>query len=96
MTQTLATLPFGSTRNVLRAAIVSPRISWVEPYCATTFFCVSDNSLKVRLCSAQNSLWLSVESTLTPKITVFFLSYCARSLWKLCASMVQPGVLSFG
>ena len=57
---------------------------------------VSASSLNVRPCFAQNSWWLPVESTLTPTITARFCSYLARSRWKLCASMVQPGVPSLG
>src|ERR1035441_6969291 len=74
--QTLATLPAGSIRKVLREA--TPR-GPSDPYWSTIFLSVSESSLNVRLSLVQNSLWLSVESTLTPTITACFCSYFGRS-----------------
>src|ERR1017187_1484484 len=74
--QTLATLPAGSIRKVLRDA--TPRVL-SDPYWSTIFLSVSESSLKVRLSLAQNSLWLSVESTLTPTMTACFCWYFGRS-----------------
>src|ERR1019366_912754 len=91
--QTLAPFPAGSIRKVLRDATPCEPS---EPYWSTIFLSVSESSLNVRLSLVQNSLWLSVESTLTPRITACCCSYFGRSRWKLCASMVHPGVMSFG
>src|SRR5580704_16240264 len=63
LVQTFTILPDGSIRKVFREATPFPPS---EPYVSTTFLSVSASSLKVRPCLAQKSLWLSVESTLTP------------------------------
>ena len=74
--QTFAIFPEGSIRKVLRDA--TPR-GLSEPYWSTTFLSVSESSLNVRLSLVQNSLWLSVESTLTPTMAACFWSYFGRS-----------------
>src|SRR5260221_9656283 len=96
LVHTLRTTPLGSIRNVCRAdSFATPRFI-TESYFAETSLFVSASSLKVRLSFAQNS-WFDFSSCmLTPRITAFFASYLARSRWKLCASIVQPVVMSFG
>ena len=61
-------------RNVLRLAMtLLPKLP-NEPYELTTEWLVSLNRWKVSPSLAQNCLWLSLESTLTPRITAFLAS----------------------
>src|SRR5215469_635990 len=93
---TFTIFPSGSIRKVLRIAIVMSPKCPSDPYSSTTLCSVSESRWNVRLSFAQNCLWLSVESTLTPRITAPAALYLSRSRWKLCASIVQPGVMSLG
>src|SRR5271165_1124341 len=95
-THTLATLPLGSIRKVLRLAMTMPAKPPSDPYSLTTLWSVSESRWNVSPSLVQNCLWLSAESTLTPRITAFLASNWLSAFWKLCASMVQPGVMSLG
>src|SRR5580693_498946 len=71
--------PSGFSRKVCRAdSFLMPRFM-IEPYSSETLCSVSASSLKLRPSLVQNFWWESAESTLTPRMTAFFCSYCAKS-----------------
>src|ERR1700730_6428183 len=94
--QPFFTFPLGSIRKVCRAESLATPKFITEPYFSDTSFLVFANSLNVRLSLLQTSWWLFSSCTLTPRTTAFFAWYFARSRSKLCASIVQPVVMSLG
>src|SRR6476620_7989564 len=98
--QRLTTFPSGPMRYVMRATPMYflPYIDFSchAPYSSMTSWYGSASNGNVSEYLAANFALLSSSSTLTPRIAALLLPNFGRLSWNAHASLVQPGVSSFG
>ena len=93
---TLRTTPEPSTTNVTRLTKGTSPHRRCTPNAADSFWSGSAASGKLSFSDSANALCLSIPSRLTPKICAPVAATSAFRSRKVQASLVQPGVKSFG